>query len=183
MPEEDCVRPPGNRYPLRSFPERLLYAGHLPDGPQILVGPLPPGARVLRFAPTGELAAVERHARPPPRDVSDLERAIVACFERLGAAPGTIRVRRFSSGDPGSLLAGVERRDDPRGYVRVEITDLHTDDLDEAGASCGWRPGRTSWSGGTPTTSARTGRSSAPEVVGRIPRCRRPWGQVGSPLA
>jgi hypothetical protein len=99
------------RYPFQSFPGRLLYAGHLPNGQQVLVGPLPPHAIVLRFAPGGELAAVEKHPLPELWDRDDLEREVLTCFAGTGAVPGTIRVRRFSSGNPGSLLEEIEKRD------------------------------------------------------------------------
>ena len=132
MPEVDCVRPPDYHYPFRTFPGRLLYAGRLADGRQILVGPLPPDALILRFTAWGDLEGVEKHALPELRDGDDLEREVIACFQQAGATPELIRVRRFSSGDPGSLLADIERGQDPRGYVRIEIVDLPYDGMDEA---------------------------------------------------
>jgi hypothetical protein len=128
MPEVDCVRPSGYLYPFQSFSGRLLYAGHLPDGQQVLVGPLPPGALVLRFALGGGLATVEKHTLPELRDRDHLKREVVACFERMGVVPGTIRVRRFSSGNPGSPLEEIERRD---GCV-IGIEDLPSDGMEEA---------------------------------------------------
>ena len=128
MPEVDCVRPPDYRYPLVSFPGRLLYAGRLLDGQQVLVGPLPPAALVLRFTAAGELAAVEKQSLPELRDRDDLEREVIACFERIGATPGLIRVRRFNSGDPGSLLEKIEQGN---GCI-IGIEDLPYDGMDEA---------------------------------------------------
>jgi hypothetical protein len=132
MPEEDCVRPADYRYPFQSFPGRLLYAGHLPDGQQILVGSLPPVALILRFTWSGELTAVDKHLLPEMRDRDDLERAVTDCFERTGATPGLIHMRRFSSGNPGSLLADVEQSKDPHSYDRIEVVDLPYDGMDDA---------------------------------------------------
>jgi hypothetical protein len=128
MPEVDCVRPPDYRYPFRSFPGRLMYAGLLSDGQQVLVGPLPPFALALRFTGAGVLVAAEKHALPELRDPDDLEREVIACFERIGATPGLIRVRRFSSGDPGSLLEEIEQYD---GCI-IGIEDLPYDGMEEA---------------------------------------------------
>src|SRR5262249_34729504 len=65
----------------------------------------------LRFTPSGELIEVEKQLLPDLRDRDDLEREVIAYFERTGATQGTIHVRRFSSGDPGSLLEPIEQRD------------------------------------------------------------------------
>jgi len=95
------------------------------------VGPLPPAALVLRFAPSGELLAAERHPLPEVRDEDELERAITDCLHRLRVSPGVIRVRRFSSGDPESLLGEVEQHD----HCCVEIVDLPYDGVDERDAA------------------------------------------------
>jgi hypothetical protein len=132
MPEVDCVRSPDYRYPFRTFPGRLLYAGCHPDGHQVLVGPLPLNALILWFSAGGDLERVEKHALPELRDRDDLEREVITCFEQTGASPGLIRIHRFSSGDPGSLLADIELSDDPHSYVRIEIVDLPYDGMEEA---------------------------------------------------
>jgi hypothetical protein len=132
MPGVDCVRQEDYRYPFQSFPGRLLYAGHLSDGQQVLVGPYPPDTLVLRFAQSGELVAVERHALPELRDRTDLERAVVAHFDRTGATKGLILMRRFCSWEPGSLFAGIKDANDLRCHVRIEIVDLPCDDMESA---------------------------------------------------
>ena len=128
--EADNARAADYLYPFEGFRNRLLFTGCRPDGEQFLVGPYPPTVLILRFAPAGQLLGVveEPLVGNPERDA--LERAVDACFRRLGAVPCTIRMKRFSSEDSGNPLAGrgvqVEICDwplgleDPRGWSLVD---------------------------------------------------------------
>jgi hypothetical protein len=115
MAEADNARPADYLYPFEGIRNRLLFTGCRSDGEQFLVGPYSPAVLVLRFAPTGQLLGVveEPLAGNPKYDA--LERAVDACFRRLGAVPGPICMRRFSSEDSGNPLA-------ERG-IQVEICD------------------------------------------------------------
>src|SRR5262249_46077950 len=115
MAEGDNTRPADHLYPFEGFRSRLLFTGCRRDGEQFLVGPYPPAPLILRFAPTGDLLDAVEELLPDIPDRDALEREVGACFRRRGAMPGPIRMRRFSSEDAGSPLAGLG--------VQVEVSD------------------------------------------------------------
>jgi hypothetical protein len=101
------ARDPERLYPVRSNKYCAFYAGHLPDGTQVLIGRIAAERiLILFFGKSGVLYDIQRKRLPPFRrppekqhlDVNDAEFHEYLRKE-LGFRPGLVRVQQFVVGD------------------------------------------------------------------------------------
>jgi len=85
----DHARRPDRLYPILSHDWYAFYAGHLPDGRQLLAGV--DGCRVVLgfFEPGGEFIDVERRTLPEGEEVEQY------LSKEFGYRPSLVRVKRF----------------------------------------------------------------------------------------